>query len=172
MLAHVGLAILPVLSRSGRRRGAARGSRRRAARRRSWRRSFAESAVSALKFAHTVTIEELGAARPLLQGAPPRGAGGHVLATVATGIGLVGAACCSDGSRRAPPAAGCDGPVGVRRGLRPRVGGLCFVLWFFYDRTICRSVVAASLSPRRGGVRSRRGARGSARSARALASST
>ncbi len=137
MLAHVGLAVVPLLVAFGPRppRGAWIGaavlivlavvvSQ------------YADAAVSALKFAHTVSIEELGAARPLLQGAPPRSAVGHVLAHLATAIGLAAGAVL--GGRLVAAL----GPGGwLRRpewacvaGLGLASAGICFVLWFFYDR--------------------------------------
>ena len=137
MLAHVGLAAVPVLIAFGP-----------APRRATWIAAavvllaalvtshFAESAVSALKFAHTTSIEELGAGRPLLQGAPPRAAAGHVLAILATVLGLGAGTIIFerivDGLRRggwlrtAPWA--CVAGFGIGS------AGLCFVLWFFYDR--------------------------------------
>lgn len=137
MLAHVGLAIVPVLVALGP-----------APRRATWigaavllavafvTSHFAESAVSALKFAHTTSIEELGAARPLLQGAPGRTVAGAACAIAATVIGLVaGAVLCgriADGLRRGgwlrTPAWACVAGFGLGS------AGLCFVLWFFYDR--------------------------------------
>jgi len=137
MLAHVGLAIVPVLIAFGP-----------APRRGTWLTAavlialavvvsqLADSAVSALKFAHTVSLEELGAARPLLQGAPPRGPGGHALALVATGIGLVGAAvllgrlanALRPGGWLRRPEWACVAGFGLAS------MGICFVIWFFYDR--------------------------------------
>ncbi len=145
MLAHVGLAIVPVLVAFGP-----------APRRRTWIAAaallvaalvtshVAESAVSALKFAHTTSLEELGAARPLLQGAPPRDATGTVLAMVATGIGLVAiavlleriAAALRPGGWLRTPAWACVAGFGLGS------MGLCFVLWFFYDRYYLPLVVA------------------------------
>jgi hypothetical protein len=137
MLAHAGLAIVPVVVAFGP-----------PPRRSAWigagalilaavvTSQLADAAVSALKFAHTVSIEELGAARPLLQGAPPRGAVGTVLAMLATGVGLAGAAVSfgriADGLRvggwlRRPEWA-CVAGFGLAS------MGLNFVLWFFYDR--------------------------------------
>jgi 4-amino-4-deoxy-L-arabinose transferase-like glycosyltransferase len=137
ILAHVGLAILPVLVAFGP-----------APRRGTWITAvvlilaavavshFADSAVSALKFAHTVSLEELGAARPLLQGAPPRGTIAQVLAVVATGIGLFGAALLLGRLANALRPGGW-----LRRpewacvaGFALASMGICFVIWFFYDR--------------------------------------
>lgn len=137
MLAHVGLAVVPLLVAFGPRppRGAWIGavvlvvlavvvSQ------------YADAAVSALKFAHTVSIEELGAARPLLQGAPPRSAVGHVLAHLATAMGLVAGAVLGGRLVAALRPGGW-----LRRpewmcvaGVAIATAGLCFVLWFFYDR--------------------------------------
>jgi hypothetical protein len=92
--------------------------------------------VSALKFAHTVSIEELGAARPLLQGAPPRSAFGHLAAHAATVLGLTSAAVLLErivdalrpGGRLRTPAWVCVA------GFALASAGICFVIWFFYDR--------------------------------------
>lgn len=147
MVAHVGLAITPLLMAFGP-----------APRRATWAAAalvlglaavvsqYADAAVSALKFAHTVSIEELGAARPLLQGAPPRAALGHALATIATAIGLVAAAvlggrlvaACRPGGWLRRPEWVCVAGVGLAS------AGLCFVLWFFYDRYYLPLVMAAT----------------------------
>lgn len=146
MLAHVGLAILPVLVAYGPppRRG-------------TWIMAalfvasaavvshFAKASVSALKFAHTMSVEELGAARPLLQGAPPRGSVGVALAAVATAVGLVGAAvllgrlatALRPGGWLRRPEWLCVAGFGLGS------LGLCFVLWFFYDRYYLPLVVTA-----------------------------
>jgi 4-amino-4-deoxy-L-arabinose transferase-like glycosyltransferase len=146
MLAHVGLAIVPVLVAFGP-----------APRRRTWITAavlllaalvashYAESAVSALKLAHTTSLEELGAARPLLRGAPPRSVAGHRLAVLATAIGLVGAAVLlgriGAGLRRGgalrTPAWICVAGFGLAS------AGICFVLWFFYDRYYLPLVLVA-----------------------------
>ena len=146
MLAHVGLASVPVLVAFGP-----------APRRATWIGAgillagavvvshFADAAVSALKFAHTVSIEELGAARPLLQGLPPRSAAADALALVATAIGLGGGAVLLarmvDGARPGgwlrTPAWACV--VGFALGST----ALCFVFWFFYDRYYLPLVLSA-----------------------------
>ncbi len=137
MLAHVGLFVVPVLVAFGP-----------APRRGTWVAAggliaaavvvsqLADAAVSALKFAHTVSIEELGAARPLLQGAPPRSAFGHLAAHAATALGLASAAVLLERivdalgprGRLRTPAWACVG------GFALASAGVCFVLWFFYDR--------------------------------------
>jgi hypothetical protein len=148
MLAHVGLAITPVLVAVG-----ARPSRRvwwtaaalgAGAILVSW---VATSPVSALKWSHTMNVAELGAARPLLQGAVPPGAPGVTVERLATAVGLLAAA---------------ELLVRVARGLRPGAwlrraewacvagfgiasAGLCFVLWFFYDRYYLPLVFTATL---------------------------
>jgi hypothetical protein len=146
MLAHVGLALVPVLVAFGP-----------APRRGTWLTAgvlialaavvsqLADSAVSALKFAHTVSLEELGAARPLLQGAPPRGAGGDMLALVATGIGLTGAAVLLGRLANAlRPGRWLRRPEWVCvAGFGLATMGLCFVLWFFYDRYYLPLVVSS-----------------------------
>jgi hypothetical protein len=146
MLAHVGFAVVPLVVAFGPppRRG-------------TWIASvvmlslavvvsqFADAAVSALKFAHTMTIEELGAARPLLQGAPARSAVGHGLAHAATAIGLVAAAVLAGRLVAAVRPGGW-----LRRpewtcvaGVALASAGLCFVLWFFYDRYYLPLVLTA-----------------------------
>ena len=137
MLAHVGLVIVPVLVATE--RAGTRGTRSTAlallaaALAVSW---LAPSAVSALKFAHTLSVEELGAARPLLQGAPVRTTAGALVAVLATGIGLVGAAVLL-----ARVAAGLRPGGCLRQPAWVCIGGighasvaLCFGLWLFYDR--------------------------------------
>jgi hypothetical protein len=147
MMAHVGLAIVPVVVGFGSppRRGVW------------WTAAvvlaaalvvsaFAPSAVSALKFAHTVSVEELGAARPLLQGFPPRTSAAAGVAFVATGVGLVAFVVLlgrvADGLRRGgwlrTPAWACIAGFGIGS------AGLCFVFWFFYDRYYLPLVVVAS----------------------------
>ncbi len=147
MLAHVGLAIVPVLLAAGQ-----------APRRGAWWTAaalvvaalavsaLAPSAVSALKFAHTAAVEELGAARPLLQGMAPRSAAGSAIELLATAVGLAGAAALWErvaaGLRRGgwlrTPAWACVGGIGLAS------AGLCFVLWFFYDRYYLPLVVVAT----------------------------
>lgn len=148
MLAHVGLAIVPLLVALGPAPG----------RRAGWTAvvlvaaalvvsRFADASVSAVKLAHTATFEELGAARPLLQGAPARSVVGAALALVATGVGLGAAAVLLD------RLVGAGRPGGWLR--RPEWAcvagfglaslGLCFVLWFFYDRYYLPLVIAAAL---------------------------
>lgn len=147
MLAHTGLALAPLLLAFGPppRRGA-------------WFAAlglvaaavvvsqFADAAVSAVKFAHSATFEELGAARPLLQGAPPRDAGRAVASLVATGIGFGAAGLLLE---RVAPALRAGG--WLRRpewacvaGFGLASFGLCFVLWFFYDRYYLPLVMAGA----------------------------
>jgi hypothetical protein len=148
MLAHVGLAIAPILVAVG-----ARPSRRVA-----WTAAalgagalvasrLGPSPVSALKWAHTMSVAELGAARPLLQGATPPGAIGTAIETLATVIGLVAAAellgrvarGLRPGAWLRTPAWACIAGFGLAS------AGLCFVLWFFYDRYYLPLVLAATL---------------------------
>jgi len=145
-LAHVGLAVVPVLLAFGA-----------APRRGAWLAAaallaaavvvshWAGVSVSALKFAHTVSPEELGAARPLVQGVPTRGATGGALATVATAIGLGGAAVLlariADALRRGGRLRAPGWAAVARFGLASF--GLCFVLWFFYDRYYLPVVMSA-----------------------------
>lgn len=148
MLAHVGLAIVPLLVAFGPAPG----------RRAAWTTlalvaaalvvsHFADASVSAVKTAHTATFEELGAARPLLQGAPGRSAVGGALALVATGVGLGAAAVLLDrlaaavrpGGWLRRPEWACVAGFGLAS------LGLCFVLWFFYDRYYLPVVIAAML---------------------------
>lgn len=148
MLAHVGLAIVPLLVAFGPAPG------RRAAvvalaaiATALFVSRFAESAVSAVKFAHTATFEELGAMRPLLQGAPPRSPLGAALAVLATGVGLGAAAVLVDrliaglraGGRLRAPEWTCVAGFGLAS------LAVAFVLWFFYDRYYLPLVVAAVL---------------------------
>ncbi len=147
MLAHVGLALAPLVVAFGP-----------APKRGTWIAAavllvlavvvsqLADAAVSALKFAHTMSIEELGAARPLLQGAPPRSAVGDALAHAATAIGLTAAAVLGGrlvaalrpGGWLRRPEWVCVAGVGLAS------AGLCFVLWFFYDRYYLPLVLTAT----------------------------
>jgi hypothetical protein len=148
MLAHVGLAIAPLLVALG-----ARPSRRV-----QWAGAalvaaavvvsrVAATEVSALKWSHTMSVGELGAARPLLQGALPPGAIGTAVERIATVIGLMAAAellgrlarGLRAGGWLRTPAAACVAGFGIAS------AGLCFVLWFFYDRYYLPLVLTAAL---------------------------
>ena len=148
MLAHVGLAIAPVLIAVGARpsrrvwwTAAALGAAAMVVSR------LATTPVSALKWAHTMNVAELGAARPLLQGATPPGAVGTAIETLATVVGLVAAAELLGRLARGlrphgwlrTPAWACVAGFGLAS------AGLCFVLWFFYDRYYLPLVLAAAL---------------------------
>ncbi len=137
MLAHVGLAVTPVLLAT-----ASPG------RRWPWKTAAglvaaslavsmaAPESVSALKPQATWSTQELGAARPLLRGYLAYEGTRQILALFATLVGLVAAAELLARTRRACRAGG---------GLRTAAGTavalfgvlsllLCFALWFFYDR--------------------------------------
>lgn len=97
---------------------------------------MAPESVTALKPQATWSTQELGGGRPLLRGYLAYGGARQVLAMLATLLGLCGAAallvrgaraCRPRGALRAP-AATCVALVGVLS------LGLCFALWFFYDR--------------------------------------
>jgi 4-amino-4-deoxy-L-arabinose transferase-like glycosyltransferase len=136
-LAHLGLAALPVLVATA----AARG-------RRPWRTAtallaaaaavslVAPETVSALKPKATWSVEELGAARPLLQGLAPRTAARAWVELAATGVGLVAAAGLLARLRRGLRAGGALRTPGFTCVLAFGAAslGLCFGLWFFYDR--------------------------------------
>ena len=145
MLAHLGLAILPVLVASG--------SPRRFPLRAALLLGLAALAVSAaaphmvaaLRPRATWSVLELGAARPLLLGGVPESGVRRALAAGATVVGLGAAAALLARIGR-----------GLRRGgaLRAAAGscvalygafsiGLCFVFWFFYDRYYLPLVPAA-----------------------------
>jgi 4-amino-4-deoxy-L-arabinose transferase-like glycosyltransferase len=97
---------------------------------------MAPESVTALKPQATWSTQELGGGRPLLRGYLAYGGARQVLAILATLLGLCGAAallvrgaraCRPRGALRSP-AATCVALVGVLS------LGLCFALWFFYDR--------------------------------------
>ena len=98
--------------------------------------AVAPESVSALKPHATWSTEEIGGARPLLRGYLAYGGVRQILALLATLVGLGGAAGIAArvargwGARGAlrTPAATCVALVG---GISL---GLCFLLWFFYDR--------------------------------------
>ncbi|MCC6849904.1 MAG: glycosyltransferase family 39 protein [Deltaproteobacteria bacterium] len=148
MLAHVGLAVLPLLVAFGPppRRGAWLGALGLIAAAVAVS-PFAEASVSAVKFAHTATFEELGAARPLLQGAPPRDPARAAATLVATALGLAAAAillarvaaALRPGGRLRRAEWACVGGFGLAS------FGLCFVLWFFYDRYYLPLVMAGAV---------------------------
>ena len=137
MLAHLGLAVLPVVLATAP-----------PPRRWPWRTAaglvaaglvvsaFAPQAVTALRPEHTWSAEEIGATRPLLEGFPAPAPLRVALAAAATVAGLVAAACVAGrvGDALAPGGAVrrpdwiCVAAFGVAS------VGLCFVLWFFYDR--------------------------------------
>ena len=148
MLAHVGLAIAPVLVAVG-----ARPSRRVL-----WTAAGLGAAaivvsrvgpgpVSALKWSHTMNVAELGAARPLLQGATPPGAVGQAIEIAATVVGLVAAAeLLARLARGLRPGGWLRNPEwACVAGFGLASAGLCFVLWFFYDRYYLPVVLAALL---------------------------
>lgn len=148
MLAHVGLVVVPALVAVG----------LRPSRRVWWTAAallvaavvvsrMAPSTVSALRYAHTFSAEELGAARPLLQGAAPRDGLGRAIELLATAVGVVGAGVLlgrvgtglRPGGWLRAPAGACVAGFGIAS------AGVCFVLWFFYDRYYLPLVLTAVL---------------------------
>jgi len=137
MLAHLGLAVLPALVATAR-----------PLRRRPWRTAalllvaaatvshFAPTAVSALRARATWSAEELGAARPLLLGLPPRTPARAAFEVAATVVGLLAGAGLlarlargvAHGGALRDPGWTCVASFGLGS------GALCFALWFFYDR--------------------------------------
>jgi len=97
---------------------------------------LAPQAVDALKPRATWSVQELGAARPLLVGELPYGGMRRVLGLAATGIGLLAAACLvvrtSVGLRSGGPLRSVHGTLLLAFGAISLA--LCFALWFFYDR--------------------------------------
>jgi hypothetical protein len=146
MLAHLGLALLPVVIAT-------------APPLRRWpfktmlvllATSLAVSAVApqtvaALRPWATWSTQELGAARPLLVGALPYGGTRLVLGYVATLVGLMAAACLLARVARGLRAGGAlRSPAGTYIGVFAALSvGLCFALWFFYDRYYLPLVPAA-----------------------------
>jgi hypothetical protein len=146
MLACVGLAAAPVLVAVGRPPS-----------RRVWWTAAASLAaavvvskicpatVSALKWSHTFNAAELGAARPLLQGTVAPGPIAVAIERLATVVGLVAGAellgrvarGLRRGGRLRTPEWACIG------GFALASTGLCFVLWFFYDRYYLPLVMGA-----------------------------
>jgi len=156
MLAHLGLAILPVLVASG--------SPRRFPLRAALLLGLAALAVSAaapetvaaLRPRATWSVLELGAARPLLLGGVPESGVRRALAAGATVVGLGAAAALLARIGRGLRRGGAlHAAAGSRGGaLRAAAGscvalygafsiGLCFVFWFFYDRYYLPLVPAA-----------------------------
>ncbi len=136
MLAHLGIAALPALVLTAP-----------PLRRWPWRvaavalvvagiaTSFAPTPVLALKPRATWSVQELGAARPLLQAALEPGTARAALATVITLVGLFAAACLV---ARVATLWRSGGSASARWGLVAVYAlvsiAICFVLWFFYDR--------------------------------------
>lgn len=146
MLAHLGLAVLPALV-------ATAPSPRRWPLRTALAliaaaiavSAVAPQAVAALRPRATWSTQELGAARPLLVGALPYGGVRFAIAQVATALGLVAAACLlARGTRGLGAGGALRAPAGTCVTVFALLSaGLCFALWFFYDRYYLPIVPAA-----------------------------
>ena len=96
----------------------------------------APESVAALKPQATWSTQELGAARPLLRGYLPYGGARQILGMIATFAGLIAVSGLIVRTARAGRAGGAlRTPAGTCVAIFGVLSlGICFALWFFYDR--------------------------------------